>query len=102
VCYHSRRRIYEYTSSDTEDSEDSEKDEEKVINVFKKIEQKHNETHFLIKYTHQTSGGQSGGPIILYEGDDKIQLIGVHVSGDRVIIEFFLECSKNLKDLTKS
>ena len=84
VCYHSRRAIYE--DSDDEDNENSEEEDEKIINVFRTIEKKNDDTHFLIKYTNQTSQGQSGGPVILYQGDDKVQLIGIHVSGDLVII----------------
>ena len=87
MCYHSRRKIYEF--SDNEDDEDSEEDKEHLINVFKKIETKKDDTHFIIKYTNQTSGGQSGGPVILYGCDGEIQIIGVHVSGDKVILLFF-------------
>ena len=90
MCYHSRRRIYE--SSDNEDDESSEEDEEFLINVFQKIEAKKDNTHFIIKYTNQTSGGQSGGPVILYGCDGEIQIIGVHVSGDKVILLFYLFC----------
>lgn len=83
MCYHSRRQKYEY--SDIEDDK-----EDYLINVFQKIEKKKDDTHFIIQYTNQTTAGQSGGPVILYRGDDEIQLIGIHVSGDLVIILIFL------------
>ena len=83
VCYHSRRTIYKYSHND--DSNDIEGMDDIFINVFKSIEKKKDDTHFIIKYTNQTSGGQSGGPLILYGGDDEIQLIGILVSGNAVI-----------------
>ena len=88
MCYHSRRKICEF--SDKEEDESSEEDEEVLMNVFKKIETKKDDTHFIIKYTNQTSQGQSGGPVILHGCDGEIQIIGVHVSGDKVILLFFL------------
>ena len=94
MCYHSRRKIYEF--SDNEDDEDSEEDKEHLINVFKKIETKKDDTHFIIKYTNQTSGGQSGGPVILHGCDGEIQIIGVHVSGDKVILLFFWGVGKEI------
>ena len=72
VCYHVRTRKY-----------GKEEEEDVYVHVFKEIEKKINDTHFIIKYTHQTSGGQSGGPVILHTDND-VQLIGIHVSGDQV------------------
>jgi hypothetical protein len=72
VCYHARTRKY-----------GKEEEEDVYVHVFKEIEKKINDTHFIIKYTHQTSGGQSGGPVILHTDND-VQLIGIHVSGDQV------------------
>mgnify|MGYP006179299049 CR=1 FL=1 len=86
VCYHARTRKY------------GKEDEEDVyVHVFKEIEKKINDTHFLIKYTHQTSGGQSGGPVILHTDND-VQLIGIHVSGDQVSeVNFILFFQNNIK-----
>ena len=90
VCYHARTRKY------------GKEDEEDVyVHVFKEIEKKINDTHFLIKYTHQTSGGQSGGPVILHTDND-VQLIGIHVSGDQVSeVDFILFFQNNIKIFTQ-
>ena len=83
VCYHSR------TSNVTEEYGLDENGEDTYMNGFKEIAHKRGKTHFLIIYTNQSSGGQSGGPVILRENNKDIPfLIGIHVSGDQVSLDF--------------
>ena len=54
--------------------------EEEEINLFDSTIIKEND-HFIILYTNQTTGGQSGGPLLLHVKDEKPLLLGIHVSG---------------------
>ena len=57
------------------------------MNIFdNKIMKK--EDHFVLQYTHQSSGGQSGGPLLLHLENKKPLLLGIHVSGEKVSISY--------------
>ena len=77
VCWDSRRCVYISKEDISDDEVDSQgKKEDIYINIFKNVEKKEN-GHFLLKYTNQTSQGQSGGPVILYKNDEMNGIIGI-------------------------
>ena len=62
------------------------KNHDESINIYQEILTKPNE-HGIIQYTHQTTAGQSGGPLLLHlSTKQSLKLIGIHVSGDHVRI----------------
>ena len=78
ICYSSRTR----------------RKEETFIYVYKGIKWQ-DADHFTIHFTHQTSSGQSGGPVI-WRHDGKIEIIGMNVIGRTVLHLFFKQGYKLL------